>query len=119
MRDNFWKGYEYHGLTKDSYEQLLKDQDYRCAICHTEIVYLSRHLAVDHDHNCCPGMRSCGKCIRGLLCVACNAGLGQLKDNIGVLLSAIRYLQTWEPYKLEDSLEVLEEMYAEEVNAKD
>jgi hypothetical protein len=26
----------------------------------------------DHDHACCPGPRSCGKCVRGMTCRACN-----------------------------------------------
>jgi hypothetical protein len=38
-------------------------------------------FAVDHDHDCCSG-RSCGRCVRGLLCTSCNTGLGQLERAI-------------------------------------
>lgn len=41
----------------------------------------SRRLAVDHDHSCCPGKTSCGRCVRGLLCGPCNDHMGYLRDN--------------------------------------
>lgn len=34
------------------------------------------NLHIDHDHACCPGNESCGKCIRGVLCGSCNVILG-------------------------------------------
>lgn len=32
----------------------------------------SRFPDTDHDHACCPGTGSCGRCVRGLCCRACN-----------------------------------------------
>ena len=31
---------------------------------------------IDHDHSCCPESRSCGQCIRGVICSGCNTMLG-------------------------------------------
>jgi hypothetical protein len=42
-------------------------------------------LSVDHCHNT-------GK-IRGILCTKCNTGLGSFKDNIELLMNAIKYLK--------------------------
>jgi hypothetical protein len=47
-----------------------------CDVCDAEE---RRHLNVDHDHRCCPGERSCGKCVRGLLCRTCNRIEGLLE----------------------------------------
>jgi hypothetical protein len=48
---------------------------------------------VDHDHNHCKGDRSCGDCVRGLLCADCNRGLGSFHDCIRYLLNAVKYLR--------------------------
>jgi hypothetical protein len=50
-------------------------------------------LSIDHDHACCPGRISCGKCIRGLLCNRCNRALGLLGDSIELLKKMIAYLE--------------------------
>lgn len=64
-----------------------------CGICHTTDPG-SRDFHVDHDHSCCAAdaTRMCGSCIRGLLCVRCNAGLGYFRDSQQILAAAIAYL---------------------------
>ena len=51
-------------------------------------------LHVDHDHACCPGRKkSCGLCLRGLLCEDCNRVLGMFGDDIARFEAAIGYLK--------------------------
>lgn len=80
-----------YGITVDEYEALLDRQGGVCAICGGE--QLGRSLEIDHNHSCCPGDKSCGGCIRGLLCGKCNRGIGQLDDSVSMLRLAIAYLE--------------------------
>lgn len=72
-------------LTLEQYAWLLKQQNGLCFLCEqpeTRIdprTGLVMNLAIDHDRKCCPGLKSCGKCIRGLLCTDCNTCLGKLE----------------------------------------
>lgn len=91
--------FKYH-MTPESYEAMLLAQGGVCSICHKPET-LQRGgailpLAIDHDHACCPGRFSCGKCIRGLICHAHNTGLGYFHDEIEELLAAIEYLENWQ-----------------------
>lgn len=81
-------------LTMETYSEMEKSQNGVCAICKDPEMNKKR-LSVDHDHACCPGYGSCGKCIRGLLCSNCNTFLGNAKDDIEILKSAIEYLQKY------------------------
>lgn len=76
-------------MTPGEYLQMLDRQGGVCAICRQS---QEGNLSVDHDHRCCPGKRSCGKCIRGLLCRACNLALGYMRDDQAILAAAIEYL---------------------------
>lgn len=80
-----------YGVTRERYEALLAEQDHRCAICRTDSPG-AKAWKIDHDHACCPGNKSCGSCVRGLLCNRCNVGIGMLGDNPEVLFSAAAYL---------------------------
>lgn len=82
-----------YGLTIDQYHEMLEEQNYSCKICGMPDLTFRKRLSVDHDHLCCPGTTSCGKCVRGLLCHRCNAGLGSAKDSIEILQKMIDYLK--------------------------
>lgn len=73
-----------YGLTPAQYQAMVEQQDGKCAIC-LRAPRGRLPLHVDHSH-------SDGK-IRGLLCSHCNAALGQMRDDVGVLKAAIQYLE--------------------------
>lgn len=76
-----------YGVSFADAEQRLLDQGGRCAICCDEIDLLAKRSGcVDHCHTT--------QEFRGILCVKCNAGLGQFRDNISFMERAIDYLRT-------------------------
>lgn len=87
-----------YGLTIDQYHQMLEDQNYSCRICGLSETTYRKRLSVDHDHNCCPTDKSCGKCVRGLLCHHCNMGLGAIKDDKVLLQKMISYLENFSDF---------------------
>ena len=93
LKDRVWESKlkSHYNLTLAEYLALLEQQNGGCAICGLEPS--GRRLAVDHDHKCCSGDKSCGKCVRGLLCVNCNLGIGAAQDNIVILERMIDYLR--------------------------
>lgn len=82
-----------YGLSVDDVEGILIDQDWKCAACGSEFMSIPH---IDHDHSCCPGRVSCGKCIRGILCGSCNRALGLVRDSVPILFCLIAYLRNWE-----------------------
>lgn len=87
-------------LTPDDYARLMTVQGNRCAICRRAQGNPNgdprkRNLAVDHDHTCCPGPTSCGRCVRGLVCGPCNDMLAHARDDPEFFLRAVRYLREW------------------------
>jgi hypothetical protein len=65
-----------YGLTKDDFDRMLEAQGYACAMG-GEPFESGDQICIDHDHACCPEeKRSCGRCVRGLLCTRCNRALG-------------------------------------------
>jgi len=103
--NNRWEkylGWQYN-ITAEKYWNIFNEQHGLCAMCLKPetvirtlkvygIVTTTKRLCVDHDHSCCRGAKSCGKCIRGLLCHHCNTTLGSARDNIQTLQNGINYL---------------------------
>lgn len=82
----------YYSITPSAIADMREAQGNRCAVCGVSERDSGRTLHVDHDHACCPGKRSCGKCVRGLLCHNCNIGLGAFGDSVEKMQAAIAYL---------------------------
>jgi hypothetical protein len=74
-----------YNVTLEEYKALLASQNGLCAICGEAERGKFTRLSVDHDHGD-------GK-IRGLLCSACNSGLGRFKDKEELLIRALEYLR--------------------------
>lgn len=83
-----------YALTDDQYTAMEAAQQGLCAICGekpNEVVRRGRlcvgRLCVDHDH-------VTGE-IRALLCNECNAALGSVRDEVGIMCNAADYLERY------------------------
>jgi len=83
------------GITLEEFERRLNEQGKKCASCGTtDPKGPHKQWATDHDHECCPNRKkTCGKCIRGILCNACNIMLGISRDNPETLRQCAAYLE--------------------------
>lgn len=77
------------GLTVEEGESILRDQEFKCKICCSEITLdaesdRNQKAVLDHCH-------STGK-FRGFLCHKCNVGIGQLGDSPDLVKKALDYL---------------------------
>lgn len=75
-----------YGIGLDQFNQMFADQSGCCAICGRHQMEFAKGLVVDHDHK--TGI------VRKLLCPNCNAAIGMLGEDIGLLAKAIEYIQT-------------------------
>lgn len=83
-----------YSITPAQYDALYAAQGGKCAICRIATGARKR-LAVDHDHACCIGPKSCGRCVRGLVCSVCNDVLAHSRDNPAYFERAAAYLRQW------------------------
>jgi hypothetical protein len=84
-----------YGIGTEEWELLFDSQGRKCAIC--DAYESPQPWATDHDHSCCPGKKSCGACLRGILCSNCNVGIGHLRESPRIMRRAIAYLEGWAP----------------------
>jgi hypothetical protein len=94
LNPDSFKGYDAkkkYGISTTDFVAMKEKQNGLCAICNKPETQKKRNsqetmdLAIDHCHKTHK--------IRGLLCAACNQGLGRFKDDIELLRSAIKYLE--------------------------
>lgn len=83
-RDRIRKNYS--GFTPELVQQRMQEQEGRCAICKA-VLQGRQNIHADHCHKTLVQ--------RGLLCRACNVGLGMFKDDPEQLQIAIDYLNHW------------------------
>lgn len=78
-----------HKLSEEEYNNLYQIYDGKCHSCKDR-----KATNIDHDHLCCSGSFSCGKCVRGILCNQCNTALGLLADSSDKINNLLRYLNS-------------------------
>ena len=84
-------------MTLEEHNKLFESQGRVCSGCGSpESGEASGYWHTDHDSSCCPtGSRTCGKCIRGILCRWCNLALGNAKDDPKRLRNLADYLDRY------------------------
>lgn len=81
-----------YGITPSEYWAIYEAQGGVCAICQ-RATGARKRLSIDHDHSCCSGKTSCGRCVRSLLCTPCNNMLGHGRDDYEFFRRAADYLE--------------------------
>lgn len=88
-----------YALSQEQFDAMLAAQGGVCAICSNPETRMVRGrpmpLSLDHDHACCPGRVTCGRCIRGLLCWECNNVLGKIEKLDPGGAAFVGYLDTY------------------------
>ena len=77
-----------HHISEKNYQELYAKYEGKCHSCKK-----NNATSIDHDHSCCSGTRSCGKCVRGILCHNCNTSLGLMHDNYNMIILLAEYIK--------------------------
>jgi hypothetical protein len=77
-----------HNITYEEFIERAAKQNNKCALCSIDLTFdkiQDSKAVMDHCHT--TGVK------RGVLCYACNLGLGKFKDNIEALQKSVNYLK--------------------------
>ena len=85
LKVKLYQVWAFYKLDAETYLEMVSKG---CAVCGA-----MDNLCVDHDHSCCPGKYSCGKCVRGVLCRPCNQAEGFLKSDPELARKLADYLE--------------------------
>lgn len=73
-----------YGITIARYDELLAEQDGRCAICRCLPDGYAHRFHVDHDH---ATMR-----VRAILCHHCNLAVGNVREDPAIAIALVQYV---------------------------
>jgi Recombination endonuclease VII len=76
-----------YNITADRFDEMVQEQEGKCAICSDDITNSGKNPCVDHNHKT-------GN-VRSILCQNCNFAIGGFKEDVNILNSAIEYLDKW------------------------
>jgi hypothetical protein len=88
MNTKYVAPWKRHHITEEKFETMLNLFNGKCHVCREK-----EATSIDHDHSCCSKNRSCGKCVRGILCRGCNTALGSLKENPDTISRLLIYIK--------------------------
>ena len=80
------------GWTTERFEEQLKEQDNKCAICRKS---LQLHVGQQEIRACADHKHVDPPKPRGILCPQCNVGIGNLQDSPEILEAAAAYLRRY------------------------
>jgi len=88
MNNIYQANWKRHHITEEKFIEMFKLHNGLCHSCKENAA-----MVIDHDHKCCNKPRSCGKCVRGLLCNQCNTAVGLLGDNRQKIKKLLEYIK--------------------------